>query len=91
MAFVASDDQVPQTVQAEGIIEEVPPEIQDMKILANLTEIITSNATYPAPITKLGDSGIVLMKITPAWLRFSDFAFGRHESDTVFFEIKKEG
>lgn len=89
VAFVVSDDQVPQTVQIEGTIDEVLPEKQDMKILANLTEIITANATYPAPLTKLGESGVVLMKIVPTWLRFADFAFGHHESDTVFFEIKK--
>lgn len=89
VAFVVSDEQIPQTVQIEGTIEEVSPENQDMKILANLTEIITMNATYPAPLTKLGNSGVVLMKIVPTWLRFADFAFGHHESDTVFFEVKK--
>ncbi|MDE1919327.1 MAG: pyridoxamine 5'-phosphate oxidase family protein [Patescibacteria group bacterium] len=89
VAFVASDEQVPQTVQVEGTVEEVPYENQDMKTIANLTEIMAGNSTFTAPLTKLDAAKVVLMKITPTWLRFADFAFGHHESDTVFFEVKK--
>ena len=86
IAFVVSSEEEPQTVQLQGVVKEVAREDQSMRIMERLLHNVTSNPLYTAPLSKLEDAKVVLMKITPHWLRWSDFTLGTSNPDTIFFE-----
>lgn len=82
-AFAVTTIDVPQTLQMEGIVSEVE-EDEKLKLgFSSLIEILESNTLYGWPITKMHEGKVVLMKLTPTWIRWGDFTV----SDSVFKEI----
>ncbi|MBM3261382.1 hypothetical protein FJY93_03100 [Candidatus Kaiserbacteria bacterium] len=86
-AFVIGTQEIPQTLQIEGSISEVrrPEGLEERE--AQLIDILTSNGTYYAPITKLDPSDTVLMWLQPKWIRWADYTSPLNGNKNIFTEI----
>ena len=78
-AFTVATVDIPQTLQIEGDASEITGEEKIKDKLSNLIEILESNNTYYWPITKMGALRVVLMKLTPTWVRWGNFALQQEE------------
>lgn len=87
VAFTVGTQDIPQTVQIEGIAEEIQyQETKDEK-MAKLAEVLMGASTYFAPVTKLDPANIILVWIQPKWIRWADYATAMHGTDNVWKEI----
>lgn len=74
VALVITDDESLQTVQIQGNATEVVDPAIRMAIVEQLAIIqARSKSSWPPPITKLNKGKLHLIKVTPSWIRFSDF------------------
>jgi len=87
VAFTVGSQDVPQTLQIEGMASEMQHEDDLSAHVADLVKVLTSNSTYYAPITKLDPSTVVLMHIKPTWIRWADYTSPVNGSKNVFTEI----
>lgn len=85
-AFVVSDEQVPQTLQLEGTVENLTKTALIEPALVDLAAVILSNTHYFAPLTRLNPAEMVFLKLTPTWVRWGDFT-GGHGTETVLHDI----
>lgn len=74
VAFTVGTQEVPQTVQMEGIAEEIQSDPDRDEKTGKLIETLSRASTYFPPLTKLGDSALVLVWIQPKWIRWADYA-----------------
>ena len=87
VAFTVGTQYVPQTIQLEGVAsmlrhpEEIGAHAED------LMKVLTSNSTYYAPITKLGDADTAIIWIQPKWIRWADYASVETGPKNVLIEI----
>ncbi len=59
----------------EGSAEQVTDKNTITAVLAGYVDVATDDMKHVAPITKLDwEKGVVIYKISPTWLRWSDFA-----------------
>ncbi len=86
-AFTISSQEVPQTLQIEGTASLVDIPAEPDAVLNALFERLASNKHFTAPITKMGDSELLLYKIAPLWIRWGDFAFAQKGPTGIFIEI----
>ena len=89
-AFVVGTQEIPQTVQIEGPLTEMRHSDEVRSQIASLMEILTSNATYYAPITKLDPADTVLMWLQPKWIRWADYTTPLNGDKNIFIEIPTE-
>lgn len=88
VAFTIGSQNVPQTLQIEGIAEEVRyQETRDEKA-AQLAEVLMSASTYFAPVTKLNPADTVIIWIQPKWIRWADYATQASGNENVWKEIQ---
>ncbi len=88
VAFTVGTIKPPFTVQLEGVAEVVVDENTIKAVTANYYDIATENNHYPVPITKLDvRNGLVVYKIKPIWLRFSDFTNRKNKGDHGISEV----
>lgn len=75
VAFNVSTVKPPQTIQMEGVVEQVTEKVIIENALANYIDIATYQMKDKAPITKLDwEKGVILYRIKPTWLKWSDFS-----------------
>jgi general stress protein 26 len=86
-AFVISSEEVPQTLQLEGIVEDITNTPAPDDTVENLFENLRSNATYFTPLARFDRGDIRFYRITPTWIRFGSFTHG-HSSDEVFTKLE---
>ncbi len=74
VALTVGRQNVPQTIQLEGVATMLrhPEEIGEHA--ADLMKVLTSNSRYYAPLTKLGDADTAIVWIQPKWVRWADYA-----------------
>ena len=82
-SFVVASEEVPQTLQIEGIIADVTDQAEADEVLAELTDRLLSNTLYGAPLMRLDPDALAYYRLTPTWIRFGDFTEGR-STDEVF-------
>jgi len=87
VAFVVGAQDVPQSVQLEGVAEEVRDETRSAPFIAQLVELQASNKNYFAPITHLDRSEEVLVRVRPLWARWADYATDKTGNANVFTDI----
>lgn len=83
VAFNVSDAVDPQTVQMEGIAEEMKIS-GGHEILEKLNNVLSSNTAYFPPIAHIEKDKTVVIKIAPTMIRLGNFSFVPIE------EIKQE-
>lgn len=88
VAFTVGTQDVPQTVQIEGVAEEIQYEPEKNDKMAKLAEVLMGASTYFAPVTKLDPASIIIVWIQPKWVRWADYATAMHGSANVWKEIQ---
>ncbi|MBI2030105.1 pyridoxamine 5'-phosphate oxidase family protein [Candidatus Kaiserbacteria bacterium] len=86
-AFVIGTQDIPQTLQIEGPLSEVHRKEDAENPAAKLIDVLTSNGTYYAPITKLDPADTVLMWLQPKWIRWADYTSPLNGDKNIFTEI----
>lgn len=86
-SFTIAAEDVPQTLQIEGIASEVTEEQKIEKGLAPLLTVLMSNSVYYWPVLKLNEGEVKLMQLKPTWVRWADYAYAEKGDVQVFTEI----
>ena len=82
VAFTVGTIKPPKTVQIEGLAEVVTDENTLKALTALYANIVTENNHYPVPLTKLDwQQGVVMYRIRPTWLKWSNFASAKGKTD----------
>ena len=85
-AFVVAAEDVPQTLQIEGVVKNLTETAIIDPAVRKLFENIKSNTTYYAPLTRFDPGKIVFYGLTPTSVRWGDFTEG-HASSEVLTEL----
>ena len=88
VAFTVGSQDMPQTVQVEGVAVELQNKDEMSEHVADLTKVLTSNRRYYAPITLLDPSTVILVWIKPTWIRWADYTSADSGSKKVLIEIQ---
>ncbi|MDH5596639.1 MAG: pyridoxamine 5'-phosphate oxidase family protein [Candidatus Peregrinibacteria bacterium] len=75
ISFVVVDEPNMRTLQGTGEASEVVDSESNQEIFSKLIRVIARNVKdWPPPISKLGESDAVFIRIKPHWLRMADFS-----------------
>ncbi len=85
-AFVVSDGNLPQTLQLEGVLTELPDSSVADPQMQQLFDVLTARGSDFAPLAHLDASRVLFYKLTPTWVRFGDFV-RKNSTDEVLTEI----
>lgn len=90
VAFTVLTEDVPQTLQIEGMAADISLSGEAQARKDELFEVLNRNPFFYAPIEKLDPSTSAIIWIQPKWIRWADFAFAENGTDRVFKEIEIE-
>lgn len=82
-AFVIADTDAPRTLQIEGQVTDLSEMAGIDPALTDLLHTLQSNTKFGAPLTRFDPSTLKFYRITPDWVRWGNFTFGRG-TDNVF-------
>ncbi|KND47137.1 MAG: hypothetical protein AB199_01755 [Parcubacteria bacterium C7867-004] len=85
-AFVVSAEDVPRTIQIEGVISELTDTATIDPIVQELMDTLMKNGPHFAPLTHLDAGRVLFYKITPSRVRWADFTKG-DGTDEVFSQL----
>lgn len=86
-AFVVTDPEKSQTIQIEGVFEEMTDTATFGPVISNLTARLFPEGKEPAPITHMDSAKPLLFKLIPTWIRFGDFV-ETQGSNEVFSSVE---
>ena len=86
VAFTIGRQDVPQTLQIEGVAVELTNDDEKRPHVAELMDTLSNNNPLYIPIAKM-DSEVVIMWIQPKWIRWADFSTHGIGNDAMFTEI----
>jgi nitroimidazol reductase NimA-like FMN-containing flavoprotein (pyridoxamine 5'-phosphate oxidase superfamily) len=88
VAFAVGTEDVPLTIQVEGVAEEIQDDAEKQKQSAGVIDVLMQHSTrYYAPLTKLDRSEMILMWIQPKWIRWADYSGEATGSEHVWTEV----
>jgi general stress protein 26 len=87
VAFVVATPDIPQTLQLEGVAMDISLDEEAAERKAELIDLLSKNANFYAPITKLDPAMSVVVWVRPTWARWADYAFAGDGSAQVFAEL----
>ncbi|MBU0750192.1 pyridoxamine 5'-phosphate oxidase family protein [Patescibacteria group bacterium] len=87
-AFVVAAEDVPQTLQIQGVLEDRTDTAVNDPIVNHLFDNLKSNTTYFAPLTRFDPGKVFFYRLKPTSVRWGDFTHG-HSTDEVFTELHK--
>ena len=87
VAFTVLTEDVPQTLQMEGVAMDISLSEDAKGKKDELFEVLNKNPFFYAPITKLDPATSAVIWIQPKWIRWADYAFAKTGNDRVFKEI----
>lgn len=82
-AFVVSDENIPSTLQMEGVLSELPDTTIADEQMQKLLEVLTKKGSHFAPLMHLDASAILFYKLTPTWMRYGDFTKGSTTDESL--------
>ncbi len=86
VAFAVGRQDIPQTLQIEGVASEVTSsEEQNMRV-PELMNILSAQRPGMVPAGKM-DGELALMWVQPKWIRWGDFSKPGIGNDNLFFDI----
>lgn len=86
VSFTVATIKPPQTIQLDGMAEEVNDVDKVRIILANYMDTASSGVENKPPVTKLEwEKGLIIYRIKPTWLRWSSFI--EHENGIKRFSV----
>ena len=86
-AFVVAEMDAPKTIQIEGDVADLTETATLDPLLSDFVHRLTSHEPYGIPLSHLDASEIRFYKMTPTWVRWGDFTFGRG-TDNVLTKIE---
>lgn len=89
-AFVVAETEAPRTIQLEGAIEDLTDTATIDPTLADLVNTLMSNSRFGAPLTRFDTAKLKFYRITPDWVRWGDFTFGRGTDNVLTIINTKE-
>lgn len=87
VAFTVATQDVPQTLQIEGMAMDISLDEEAAKKKDALFEILNSNEQFYAPLAKLDPAALVMVWIRPTFVRWADYAFEQAGDRHIFKEI----
>lgn len=87
VAFTVGRQDVPQTLQLEGVATALQHPEDIGAHAGDLLKVLTSNSTYYAPLTKLDNDATAIVWIQPKWIRWADYTSPATGSKNVLIEI----
>ena len=91
VAFTVGTQDVPQTVQLEGVAVELQNEDDINAHYPDLLNVLMSNTVYSAPVTQLGKSDAVVTWIQPKWIRWGNYGPRTDYKSSPLVEIPVTG
>jgi general stress protein 26 len=85
-AFVVSEMDMPRTLQIEGKVTDLSNTAVIDPLLSDFVHRLMAHQKYGIPLTHFDAGELVFYRLTPDWIRWGDFTFGRG-TDNVFTEI----
>lgn len=91
VAFTVIREDVPQSIQIEGMAQDITlsSEMQERK--DNVMKVLNANPFFFPPIAELDLEEMAVIWVKPTWIRWADYAFAGHGTDHVFREIPIAG
>lgn len=87
VAFTVLREDAPQTLQVEGMAQDISLDIEMKEKKDKLLEVLNANPFFFPPISKLDPETPAVIWIKPNWIRWADYAFAQYGTDRVFKEI----
>ncbi len=87
VAFTTMREDVPQTIQIEGMAKDITLDRDVQEKVPTLMAALKSNPFFSPPITKLDAEKPAIIWIRPTWIRWADYAFAAQGTEHVFKEI----
>ena len=81
-AFVVSDTETPQTLQVEGEVKDLTETATNDPLIVGFFRELQSHKKYGIPLEHLDSAVIKIYRLSPSWIRWGHFTFGRG-SDAV--------
>lgn len=91
VAFTVLREDVPQTVQIEGMAQDITMGLEMKEKKEKILESLRANPFFFPPISKLDPEEPAIIWIKPTWIRWADYAFAQYGTDRVFKEIQIKG
>lgn len=77
-SFVVSEIDIPRTLQVEGTVEDLTEVATMNPLLTNFVqELMSKRRRYGLPLEHFDAAVVKLYQLTPSWVRWGDFTFGR--------------
>ena len=86
VAFTIGRLDVPQTLQIEGVAEELRSDQEKSAHVPDLMQKLMETNQHVIPIAKM-EGEVVIMWIQPKWIRWGNFAAAGIGNDALFTEI----
>lgn len=87
VALTVGRQDVPQTLQLEGVASALQHPEDIGAHAADLMQVLTSNSRYYAPLTKLDNDATAIVWIQPKTVRWADYTVAAHGTDAVIIDI----
>ncbi len=84
VAFTVAADDTPKTVQLEGEAHVITDDTDMVRVRTALSKVHIGNTEYYPPLSRIKDGELVLIRITPTYLRWTDYATGYEENESVW-------
>jgi uncharacterized protein YhbP (UPF0306 family) len=85
VSFVVSTEKPAKTFQLHGTAHQVQLPYEESSYFADLVSIASKHVFIP-PVSQIGDSKMLFVKITPTWMRVGDFSI-IEKDDNKFIEV----
>jgi general stress protein 26 len=87
VAFTVFTEDTPQTLQMEGMAQDISMSDTAGSKKDELFEVLNTNPFFYAPISKLDIHDTAIVWIRPKWMRWADYAFADDGNETVWKEL----
>ncbi|EKD65345.1 MAG: hypothetical protein ACD_50C00115G0003 [uncultured bacterium] len=89
VALATIDAHTIKTVQVKGTVEKITDTDITTRIVEALAEksVVGGISYWPPPLSKIQKGEIVVLKITPTWLRYADYSNPSEKEEEVFHQI----
>ncbi len=88
VAFTVLREDAPQTLQIEGMAQDISLDSSMQEKKDNVMKALNANPFFFPPISKLDPEKTVTIWIQPKWIRWADYAFAQYGTSRVFKEIE---
>ena len=88
-AFVVSEIDIPRTIQIEGEVTDLTNTATLNPLLSGFVHRLMTDKPYGIPLSHFDSGEIKFFKLTPSWIRWGDFTFGKGTNE-VLSEIVPE-